>query len=87
MARYFFNLTGDPYKRDEEGIHLDGIAAAKTHGIMCAAQLMRDDPASLVNGKDLDVEITDEHGLVVFVINVCATNAPAGASLARTDWV
>jgi hypothetical protein len=87
MARYFFNLTGDPYKRDKEGTQLDDNAAAKRHGIVSVAQLMRDDPVALVNGNELDLEITDERGLVLFVINVCATNAPAGARVAQTDWV
>jgi hypothetical protein len=87
MARYFFNLTGDPYKRDEEGTQLDDNTAAKRHGVVCVAQLMRDDPTALVNGNELDLEITDERGLVLFVINVCATNAPAGARVAQTDWV
>lgn len=87
MVTYFFNLTGDPYKRDEEGTQLHDSSAAKAHGIMCVAKLMRDNPGALVNGKGLDLEVTDERGLVVFVINVCATTAPAGAPLAQIDWV
>lgn len=87
MAKYFFNLTGDPYKRDEKGTQLDGNAAAKSHGVTCVAQLMRDNPIAIVSGKYLDLEITDERGLVIFLISVCATNAPAGLSPARTELI
>lgn len=79
MTRYFFHLAGDPYERDEEGIELDDNAAAKRQGVMSAAQMMLDNPRALLNGSDINIEITDDRGLVLFLLNVCVTNAPAGA--------
>lgn len=76
MTRYFFNLTGDPEKPDDEGIELENNAAPKKHGLMCVGQLMRDDQHALVAGKDIDLEIADERGLV---LNVSVTKATAGS--------
>lgn len=77
MNRYFFNFTGNP---DDEGTEFADIAAAKRHGVICVGQLMRDDPRAFVAGEDIDLEITDERGLVLFVLNVYATNAPAAGA-------
>jgi hypothetical protein len=78
MTRYFFNLSGDPYKPDEEGTDLQDYTAAKSHAVLCAAQLMKDSPLEIVHGKDISLEITDERGLILCVVNVYVTNAPAG---------
>lgn len=87
MTRYFFNFLGDFDKRDEEGMHFEDHASAKMHGMRCAAKLMREDPIALVHGKDLELQVTDDRGLVLFVLHVCVTDAPVVAPYARTEWV
>jgi hypothetical protein len=78
MTRYFFNLFSDPYKPDEEGTDLQDYTAAKSHALLCVARFMKDSPLELVNGRDIRLEITDERGLILCVVNVTVTNAPAG---------
>jgi hypothetical protein len=78
MTRYFFNLSGDPYKLDEEGTDLQDYTAAKSHAVLCAARFMKDSPLELVNGRDISLEITDEWDRILCVVNVTVTNAPAG---------
>lgn len=86
MHRYFLYFSGDPKKPDEDGTRLQSFAAARTLGIMRTDQLMHDDPIALMGGKELDLERTDERGLVLFALNVCVTNASAGTPLAPTEW-
>lgn len=78
MARYFFNLAGDTYRPDGEGTELTDNTAARRHGVLYCAQLMLDDAAALAEGKDINLEVTDDSGLVLFVLNIYVTLAPAG---------
>lgn len=68
MARYFFNLNGH---LDEEGTELTDDEAAKRHSIICAGQIMLDNPRGLVWGKDVNLEVADVSGSVLLSINVC----------------
>lgn len=78
MARYFFNVAGDMYRPDGEGTELTDNAAARRHGVLYGAQLMLDEAAALAEGKDINLEVSDDRGLVVFVLNIYVTLAPAG---------
>ena len=77
MTRYFFNTTSENRQTDTEGTELADYAAAKKHGVLFAAKLMQDNPRALMSGKDIDVEITTEQGLVLFMLNIHVTNSPA----------
>ncbi len=78
MTRYFFNLNGD---LDDEGTEFQNDDAAGRHGIICMGQVMLDNPSTVVWGKDVSLEVADERGLVLFIINVCVTAAQVAETL------
>lgn len=78
MARYFFNTVDGGQEGDAHGVELADHAAARKHAIVFAGQVMHGEPAVLWDGRDFEVEVKNDQGLLLFTITAYATNAPAG---------
>jgi hypothetical protein len=77
MARYFFNTIDSGPDRDKEGTELADHAAARKHAIVFAGEVMHSEPAVLWDGRDFEVKVRDQRGLLLFTVTAYVTNAPA----------
>ncbi|WP_028966930.1 DUF6894 family protein [Sphingomonas phyllosphaerae] len=81
MMRYFFHSETDNRSTDGEGVELDTPEQARREGIQMCAQMMHDAPKSFWGSRPWSVTITDEAGLVLWNINIDASESAAGLSL------
>ena len=78
MARYFFDTVDGSRCKDDEGIELKNLSAARKQAIVYAGEVLNHDPEVLWDGHDFKVFVKNEDHVLLFTITACATNAPAG---------
>ena len=64
MPRYFFNVKDGKDIPDDEGTELAGVVQARTQAILTAGEMIRSDGATVRNGSDWRMNVTDEAGIV-----------------------
>ena len=79
MARYFFNEINGEYKKDDEGVELPSLDAARVLAIQYVSEVLRDHPSIVWGGEDFRVEVTDRTQLLMVTVIVVGIDAPAGA--------
>lgn len=77
MPRYFFHRTDGVDERDHDGIELPDHVAARRQAINYASETLRNHPEKVWDGDDLKIEVSDDVGLVLFVVTIYVTDAPA----------
>lgn len=77
MPRFFFNVHDDHALLDDTGTDFPNIAAAKAHVPRFVGELIRDSEATFWDCDMWRLEVTDEIGLVLFVVHVSAAVSPA----------
>lgn len=68
MPRYFFHRTDGVREPDRDGTELPDLHAARTHAVLYAATTLKDAPHEIWQGDDLNVEVTDGEGRLLFTI-------------------
>ncbi|WP_139239574.1 MULTISPECIES: hypothetical protein [unclassified Methylobacterium] len=81
MPRYFFNVYDGIASIDKIGTDFPSLKDAKHEAVRRAGQLLRDNTGSIANGEDWHLETVDKFGLVLFRLDILATDAP----VARPD--
>lgn len=76
MPRFHFNVHDGISLPDKEGSDHADIPAARRQAIRLAGDLLRDQGEIFWNGQEWEVEVTNEHGLILFGILFVATEAP-----------
>ncbi len=79
--RYFFHTETDSRSTDTEGVELDTPEQARREAIQMCAQLMHEAPKSFWGSRPWSVTITDETGLILWNIDIDASESAAGLSL------
>jgi hypothetical protein len=77
MPRYFFHRTDGYFQRDDEGVELESLQAARIEAVTFAGASLAEEPEQVWNGQDFRVQVTDEQGLLLFTVITLAIDAPA----------
>ena len=80
MSLYHFNLADGSREQDIEGIELPSIEAAQIEAITFAGDMARERAAAIWADGSLQVEVTDHDGLMLLLVTMIVTNAPATGS-------
>jgi hypothetical protein len=73
MPRYFFNTVDGRRFPDEEGADLADLAAARAKATRVLGELLKEQPQDLWDTGRLAIEVTDEGGARVLVLEVSFT--------------
>ena len=79
MPRYFFNVKDGKDIPDDEGTELAGVVQARTQAILTAGEMIRSDGATVRNGSDWRMNVTDEAGDRLFTLRFSADDYGPGA--------
>ena len=77
MPRFFFHRTDGYFERDDEGVELESLHAARVEAVTFAGSSLAEEPEQIWNGQDFRVEVTDERGMLLFTVITLAIDAPA----------
>ena len=77
MPRYHFHLTHDVEIRDEGGVELDELHAAKCHAVKLIADVLCEEPELFWKSDTYRVSIADDRGLLLLSVEMIAQSAPA----------
>ena len=83
MPRYFFHVTDGYSTHDEEGTELPDIYAAHHMAIRASGEILRDVGAKFWDGTEWKMEVTDEHGQILFVLRFSAEERLASSDTRR----
>ena len=77
MPRFYFHTDDDDPQSDAEGLDLPDVATARREATLAAGDLLRERADRLWDDGPLRLFVTDADGLLLFLIDVSATAAPA----------
>ena len=77
MPRFFFHRADGGFDSDNEGTELPNLDTARTEAVRYAAELVRDRPDYVWNGKDFRVEVSDDTGMLLCTVAILGFDAPA----------
>ena len=87
MPRFYFH-TNHPTEgliQDDEGMDFSSIQEAKCEAVAYAGRLLCDVAETFWDDADFELTVTDDQGLILFVMRVVGTEAPAVRSASPTD--
>jgi hypothetical protein len=76
MPRYHFNVEDGASYRDKEGLTLPDLAMARKVAVEMISDFLDGHPDAFWDGREWKLEVTDEQGLILFVLTFAASNAP-----------
>ena len=78
MPRFFFRRTdGFRDERDDEGVELESLRAARVEAVVYAGALLTEEPEQILDGQSFSVEVTDAKGTLLFTVAASSINGPA----------
>ncbi|MDB5704411.1 MAG: hypothetical protein JWN66_1527 [Sphingomonas bacterium] len=78
MPRYYFHVTDDEERRDEQGTSLADLAAARLESLRFAGALLSElEGRNIWSGKDWSMRVSDSDDLTLFTLVFSAHAAPA----------
>ena len=77
MARYFFHIEDSISDLDTEGVELADHGAAMSQAVVMMGELLRERSAAVVQHRGLKLIVTDQTGLIAFILDLSAVAAPA----------
>jgi len=83
MPRYFFHVHEHSEVRDDHGIELSDVDAAKRHGVMMLGQILHDEPQTFWASDRIEVTATTHDGDILFTLEVTSGPSEAGSSRTR----
>jgi hypothetical protein len=78
VPRFYFNIEDGKKIEDHEGTELPDVAAARTESIALAGALLKD-AARYWDGTDWRMTVTDDTGVVVFMLRFSAEECDPAA--------
>jgi hypothetical protein len=87
MPRFFFH-TNHPSERniqDDEGYVYPSIHKAKCEAVAYAGRLLADSGESFWDDGDFELTVTDDRGVILFMMRVVGFEAEAARSAGRSD--
>jgi hypothetical protein len=76
-VRYFFNLAGAVVDPDDKGYELADLSEARIQAARWAGEYLRDRPEVVWMGEEFRIEVTDQHGELLFTFIAVGVDAPA----------
>jgi hypothetical protein len=73
MARYFFNTEDGVLYADEDGVELPDLDAARSQAARIMGELLKEKPAELFDTGHLRVEVIDQTGAIVLILETQLT--------------
>ncbi|MDB5426484.1 MAG: hypothetical protein JWR47_3116 [Phenylobacterium sp.] len=83
MPRYFFHTEDGRRFPDEEGTELADAAAARDEAAAIFGELLKERPQDLWRGGGLRLTVTDETGLILYVLDMNAVASPSASAAGR----
>jgi hypothetical protein len=83
VRRYFFHTDDGQSFRDEEGTLLAGDDAARIEAARVLGQMMSESPGDVWRDDQFRITVTDEYGVILFVIDLAALTSPAAGPRQR----
>jgi hypothetical protein len=80
MPRFYFHTEDGGVQPDEDGVDVISMADARRQAVRMLGELLQEQPERFLEDGGLKLTVTDERGLVLFVLDASATDAPAGAA-------
>lgn len=80
MPRYFFHVHDGQNWRDDDGTEFPGLDEARLEAVRYVGRLVHDQARSIAAGEDWHLELTDATGLILFRIDVLASNTAASSA-------
>lgn len=77
MPRYFFHFGDTPGGVDVRGQELPDHNAARIEAVRLLGEILRDKAGEFWDERSMKLIITDDVGLMLFVLDVSAIEAPA----------
>jgi hypothetical protein len=77
MSRYFFHLEHAVEVRDERGVELVDLGAAKRRAVKTLAGILYDEPKAFWAADQFRMTATGADGLVLFTVEMIAALSPA----------
>ena len=77
MPRYFFHVGESAGGLDSEGMELPDHNAARIEAAATMGELLRDKAGEFWDSKAMKLIVTDKSGLILFVLDLSAVEAPA----------
>lgn len=79
MPKYYFDLTGDMDRPDPTGTELCDLASARHEAFLRGAALLSAHNAGRPFNEDWQLDVTDEHGFVLFRLDVKTDTVPTSS--------
>lgn len=83
MPRFKIDLRTDSHIADTLAVERDDQNALRIEVAKFVGETLRDHAMQIWVDEEWRVDVTDESGLILFVLHICATNAPAAKKLSR----
>jgi len=79
MAKFFFHTEDGGVQPDEDGIELGSMSDAQYEAVRVLGEILKERATDFWNDGGLRVTVTDDQDLVLFMLDVSATIAPAAS--------
>jgi hypothetical protein len=83
MPRYFFHLEHAAEVRDERGVELSDLDAAKCHAVKTIAEALCEEPKAFWAADQFRMTVTRADGLILFTLEMVSALAPAAGSVSH----
>jgi hypothetical protein len=81
METYFFHTDTDNRNTDIAGVELESAREARVEAIKMCGQMMHEAPDSFWGTRPWSVTVTDQKGLILWIIDVGGTSSAAALAL------
>ena len=81
MPRYFFHLEHAVQIRDERGVELSDLDAAKCHAVKTIAEALCEEPKAFWAADQFRMTVTRADGLALFTLEMVSALAPAAGAV------
>jgi hypothetical protein len=87
MARFYFhtNNPAEGLRQDDEGIEFSSIHQAKCEAVAYAGRVLCDIAEKFWDHADFEMTVSDDQGLLLFVMRVVGSEAPAIRAATHND--
>lgn len=80
MPRYFFHVHDGRSTPDTDGTEYPSFADARLEAVRYVGRLVHEQARSIATGQDWHLELADATGLILFRIDILASNTAASGS-------
>ena len=77
MPRFHFNVRDGHNLEDGEGVELPDFSTARREAIRLSGALLEEEPDQFDVGDDWRMEVTDDTGLILFLMTFSIMQSPA----------